>query len=389
MIFANVKSITIPEGAVKRILRGAEVLWKKVTGSIPSEYQEVEWISGFARATTHRQGAYLDLGFTFDTAATVYVAFKNIARPAGYLFGAAENSGKYRCMLTINENIMAYCFTGSGFGAIAADYPSYGTDIRIEYFVRAGEAGVKNLDTGKTQSILSSVAFTMTSNLYLFAQNYNGTARCGGGGVNDTQVKAFRYYDKNGVLVCDLIPCYRKSDGVVGAYDTVRKIFLSSAGEYALNKGPDVSDRRYTNQIPIATDTDGTVFNGTGYKTGCRLSSSSGSVITTGTGVADYEVTGFVPIVKGNTIRLKDVQFGNFGASPTFNGIGLYKADKSFISYMAYTDLIAYCSGVTDDNGVITQFTCSHENFANAKFIRFSAYEINDSSIITVNEPIT
>ena len=146
-----------------------------------------------------------------------------------------------------------------------------------------------------------------------------------------------------------------------------------------------VEDVTYTNQIPISVDTDGTVFNGVGYKTDSRLSSSSGTV----SGYANYECTGFIPMKQMDTVYLKDVQLGNFGDKPTYNGVALYKADKSFISYMTIENLIEFCDGIKDGGGSITQFTCSHSNFTVAGFIRVSAYEINGGSVITVNEPIT
>ena len=240
MNFANVKSITIPEGPVAKILRGVEVLWEKVPGRIPSEYQEVEWISGHSKTQT--SGAYLDLGFSFDTAATIYITFEDAQNVSGYLFGAAESSGKYRCMITINDaNIMVYGCSGSSYGSIGAPYPGFGKDIQIKYKLKDKELSVKNLDTGETHKTSNNVTFTMTNHLYLFAQNYNGNVRCGGTQIqNNTKLKLFQYYDKNGDLICDLIPCYRKSDGVVGAYDTARKIFLSSVGNYELDKGADV-----------------------------------------------------------------------------------------------------------------------------------------------------
>ena len=76
----------------------------------------------------------------------------------------------------------------------------------------------------------------MTSNLYLFAQNYNGSARFG---YNRT-IKAFQYYDKTDTLICDLVPCYRKSDGVIGMYDLARKTFLTNVGTGNFTKGADV-----------------------------------------------------------------------------------------------------------------------------------------------------
>jgi hypothetical protein len=76
----------------------------------------------------------------------------------------------------------------------------------------------------------------MTAELYLFAQNYNGSPRFG----DERRISYFQYTDKTGTLVCDLIPCYRKSDGVIGMYDLVRGLFLTNAGSGSFTKGANV-----------------------------------------------------------------------------------------------------------------------------------------------------
>lgn len=45
---------------------------------------------------------------------------------------------------------------------------------------------------------------------------------------------------RNGYKVVDLVPCYRKSDSVIGLFDLVRQVFYTNAGSGAFAKGPDV-----------------------------------------------------------------------------------------------------------------------------------------------------
>ena len=49
------------------------------------------------------------------------------------------------------------------------------------------------------------------------------------------------YAEANGVSIISLIPCYRKSDGVIGMYDTVSGAFFTNAGTGAFTKGADVN----------------------------------------------------------------------------------------------------------------------------------------------------
>ena len=62
---------------------------------LPIEYQEVSWISADAGVA-----AYLNLGIKFDTACKVEIGTYITDAVTTYLFGAAENSGIYRCMIT-------------------------------------------------------------------------------------------------------------------------------------------------------------------------------------------------------------------------------------------------------------------------------------------------
>ena len=48
-------------------------------------------------------------------------------------------------------------------------------------------------------------------------------------------------YTRNGETICNLIPCYRKSDSEPGMYDLVTGTFFTNAGTGAFTVGPDVN----------------------------------------------------------------------------------------------------------------------------------------------------
>lgn len=79
---------------------------------------------------------------------------------------------------------------------------------------------------------------------------------------------------------------------------------------------PDIVDTKtvtapaYTNKIPMSLDTSGAVFNGTGYKAGVYLNSAGAEL--SGTGVA---TSGFIPVKKGDVIRIKDTSQANIDTS--------------------------------------------------------------------------
>lgn len=205
-------------------------------GSIlPSEYQQVEYII----APANGKKTYLDLGFTFDTACRGYLGLYLIESKTVQCFGNAEQSGKYRCMISAGGTTYVYGSNGSGYiGQTISGKINELMDL--EFVLKPGEIYIQNLATGDKSSVgKAQVAYTMTTNLTLFAQNYNGTIRRDGA----NRIHYFKYYDKNDELICDLIPCYRKADNEIGMYDIVRKIFLTNVGTDggAFTKGPDVN----------------------------------------------------------------------------------------------------------------------------------------------------
>lgn len=137
------------------------------------------------------------------------------------------------------------------------------------------------------------------------------------------------------------------------------------------------------NQIPISVTASGELFVGTngekGYKTGYRVSSSSGSESV----LANYEITGFIPVKINNTIYIKNLTVAGDGQS----NIAFYKADKSFITGI-YTSTFFDTSNGDAMSGVAstTRFTKLTSDVA---FIRISSKDITENSIITVNQPLT
>ena len=161
---------------------------------------------------------------------------------------------------------------------------------------------------------------------------------------------------------------------------------------------------RYTNQLPISTDTDGSVYNGTGYKNDTYF---SGANVSGRTGVV---TTGFIPIGYGTSSEQRGLQviyLKDINAIPTNTNVRLnfYTANKTFLGQLSITsasssanDPGGYTSTYTlGADGKITQIdvtgtTAYYYAFNNAKketaYFRICSPGIDANSIITVNEPI-
>ena len=153
------------------------------------------------------------------------------------------------------------------------------------------------------------------------------------------------------------------------------------------------------NQVPISTDTDGSIYNGTGYKDNARLS-SSGSV--SGTAQNGSVVTGFIPYTPHQTIRIKGATWSHISGQHYY--ISFYDANKALLAdgYMPadswsngtfdYAISVVYDSttGVTTFSWVDpNQTTGFAKAIRNAKFFRINAYGKGSDLIITVNQEIT
>lgn len=152
----------------------------------------------------------------------------------------------------------------------------------------------------------------------------------------------------------------------------------------------DPSAPSYTNLLPSATDTDGSVYNGVGWKEGYRLSSDGAPVGQNGS-----YLTGFIPVKIGDVVHLKNVKWQN-GVTTGLNSgnqrVSFYSADKAHLAQTNAIGLGGTLSGVKDENGIWTQFTVknwSGVDLGNAAYFRLNCAEISGDSIITANEEIT
>ena len=138
----------------------------------------------------------------------------------------------------------------------------------------------------------------------------------------------------------------------------------------------------YTNQIPLSTDVSGAILNGVGYESGQLGMNGS---IATGTSF----VSGFIPVKKGDVIRVKDPSASSFSTGLVF---ALYKADKAtgnnigrYINTMQANSLYG---AVTISGNTLTWDTSSigyyfWNNFAYLRVTTNSA-----DSIVTINQEI-
>lgn len=166
----------------------------------------------------------------------------------------------------------------------------------------------------------------------------------------------------------------------------------------------DIGGPAYTNQLPISTDTNDSIFNGTGYKVGYRLNSSS-AVVAVGTAGASNPVfvTGFIPVTTGQTVYLKNCYIdtdginGSPSSTETKNYYGeacsslnilLCGTNKVTMNSVSWVNAKAseYFTLTPDSNGIVTEFKCNRSALG---YIRMVLAGDPANAIITVDQPIT
>jgi lysophospholipase L1-like esterase len=138
----------------------------------------------------------------------------------------------------------------------------------------------------------------------------------------------------------------------------------------------------YTNQIPFSTDTDGSVFNGIGYIADKTLRSDGSLGDNAGT-----FVSGFIPVKKGDIIRVKDTSQPGFESSLTFCLYSASQATATGIGKSAGYLNTVYGSSTIEGN-VLTWDTSGigYYPWTNFAYLRVTTFSAN--AVVTVNEEL-
>lgn len=156
---------------------------------------------------------------------------------------------------------------------------------------------------------------------------------------------------------------------------------------------PDEPEASYTNLVPTSIDTNGSIYNGTGYKDGYRLSSSGG---VSGTAVEKATHTGFIKFKKGDIIRVLDKGGWDYIDGVSGNYFNFYNISDFSLVTADYPS--SYNNGtygttetLADGSTLITMFTNTNSSLtANTEYyLRISFNPGNGANlIVTVNEEI-
>lgn len=222
--FSNVKAIEIPEGTVKIILSNGAILWQLDEGGLPSEYQEVEYIQSDGNQ-------YIDTGINGGSTAEYEIKMDGLGSLAHsyeqYFAGDMYTSTSIGKLYASNSKLyfqglpnpnQGYTNFGSIYNGI------YELKVTMADGIVCNNIFYRDYTTGATWGTLTFWVFNSHSEPSLGAS---------------MRLYYLKMYT-DGVKVRDYVPCYRKSDGVIGLYDLVSNTFFINQGSGSFTKGGDV-----------------------------------------------------------------------------------------------------------------------------------------------------
>lgn len=194
---------------------------------LPDEYQQVEYIE-----TTGEE--YIYTGFkaigNLKVEGKVYTEVQNTEMA---IVGSVDNGGVEIGYSKTYNRFFVYSNSSTG---VTPTSSIYNTVLEFTAKINTGsptkELTIHNIDGGVTQSETSSNGSFQNNELQLFKYNDSKYPFIG-------RLYELKFYDNN-VIVRYFVPCYRKSDNVIGLYDTVTNVFYTNLGTGTFEKGKDI-----------------------------------------------------------------------------------------------------------------------------------------------------
>lgn len=307
---------------------------------LPSTYQQVEYLESSGTQ-------YIDTGRVPNNTDIIEQKFqsKNTTNTTYCWYGSMPSSG------TTTPRISMGITNGSLFFGVnyTANYSYNSTELtHIKWKVIEEKKfevilnGERSIKTVAGNASVYSPTISLTS--YLFARHGNdGVQVTDGAG---TKIYFHREYLADGTIQLNLIPCYRKSDGVAGMYDTISETFLTNlgTGTFVVGNDVDILNTKVKNILTEKTDKiiPENIKNGisllgiTGSYTGLDTSdadATAGDILKDKTAYVNGQKLTGTHEASGGPILKKDVNFYDY------DGTLVYSYTKT--EFLALTEMPA------------------------------------------------
>lgn len=231
--FTGVSAIHIPEGLVAKIANSAgEILWEKATDDYRELYQRVEYVY-----TAGSSGGWFLTDFIANNTSGLEFSFSVPSFSDIATMGSRTSASDTRCYVFYPRT------TSVGYiGWKTAQSWSVSTAANTKYTTRLNwlnsrKAVILNAD-GTTKATKSMSGTLPAQVAPVGIGRYNNATN------TPTSARPMNIYGaritQDDEIVREYIPCYRKSDGEIGLYETFTGQFVTNAGTGTLTKGDDV-----------------------------------------------------------------------------------------------------------------------------------------------------
>lgn len=212
-------------------------------GLLPNAYQQVEYLK-----STRTQCILTDYIPKKNTKLVSDVKFAgtfyNIATYGGIAtpFGLAGTSLANECSCNFgsqsSEGNILYCWFAKGYDSTNVYYLTINNTIKTTRNTIIGDRTGK-ASWGSVSINLPVATADCINKITIFGQtDKNGNVKPFTG-YAEMYLYNFKAYESD-ILMLDLVPCYRKSDGEIGLYDLISKKFYTNIGTGVFSKGGNV-----------------------------------------------------------------------------------------------------------------------------------------------------
>ena len=235
--------------AIGKNLKDYKIYGNSVQGKLPDIYQQVEYIE-----STGTQ--YIDTGIYTNTTLSKFEIKLNISNKnvtAG-VFGTRNYKSSDKSAINVfirSGSLRLDWLSGSSVPEVAIT-----ENIDYTISITRGLATINNINYTNEENTSVDARYPF------YIGNLNNA-----GIPYETGLSGKIYYSKlynNNILVFDGVPCYRKSDNVIGMYDLVTNTFFTNAGTGVFLKGSNAPTPSAPIEIESVGDKTKNLFN---YKT--------------------------------------------------------------------------------------------------------------------------
>ena len=205
---------------------------------LPSDYQAVEYINGI-QSSKNPAITSINLNLMWKDVSKINLKMQ-------FLTLSADNHGSMIFKTTTNgsDGVSPFIFSQTNGIKFSGINGSVTKDYTKEQLTNNG---LKELE------ILIN-ANTISSNMYFGAW-------CDTAYSKDWQLEYLKIYDTKDKLIRNLIPCYRKLDGIIGMYDLVSDVFYTNSGNGTFVKGNDIANTKILSKFESVGDESKNLFN--------------------------------------------------------------------------------------------------------------------------------